>query len=287
MGTLLSPQDFAGGITAAPPAGAVRLGGRTLGGGDFLGIRAAQGIERLIMPHLGRTAFVGWLGTGTTALAVFGSAAPTVSGGTTRATTAVTMATRAKRTGFVSTATAGALSSCFGGNTFVGIGDGAGLGGFCAIFRFTISDPATVAGARMFVGLSSTSVAPTNVEPSTLLNQIGVAQLSGSTNLQIVFGGSTAQNAIDLGANFPAAGGTANLYELMLFSDPNDVAKVGYRVERLNTGNVVEGVLANTVPGITLPSSSTMMTMRMWRSNNATVLAVGLDVVSAVTVWDF
>jgi hypothetical protein len=286
MGVLLSPQDFAGSIGTAPAAGAVRLGERAFAGADFLGVRAAQGIERLFMPHLGRTAFAGWLGTGTNALSVYGTAVPTLAGGTARSPNTNTMATRAKRTGLVSAATAGALCSCFGTTAMLAIGTGSGLGGFLSVFRFVPSDVAAVGGARMFVGLSTTTSAPTNAEPSALTNQIGVAQLSGSANLQIVFGGSAAQTPIDLGVNFPASGNNS-LYELMLFSDPNDNSKVGYRVERLNTGDVAEGSIANSTPGVTLPSAAMMLAMRMWRTNNATALAVGLDLVSAVTIWDF
>jgi len=287
MGVLLSPQDFAGSIGSIPSTGAVRVGSRTFAGADFLGFRTAQGIERIVMPHIARTAFVGWLGTGGSALSITGTAAPTAVGGTARSSGASSMATRAKRTGFVSAATAGAFSSCYGQQAMVAMGSGSGLGGFLTIIRFVVSDGAPVAGARMFIGLSSAGGAPTNVEPAGLPNHIGIAQLAGSANLQIVFGGSSAQTPIDLGPNFPAAGASADLYELALFSDPNDNSRAGYRVERMSTGNVSEGTLTNTTPGTTLPGASTMMAMRMWRTNNATALAVGFDIVSAVTVWDF
>jgi len=287
MGAILSPQDFAGSIGAAPAAGSVRVGDRSLAGADFLAMRAAQGIERLVQPHLGRTSIAAYLGTAANAVSAIGVAAPTASGGAARAPNSNSAASRSKRTGFTSAATAGALSSCYSATGLVALGNGTGLGGFLAIFRFVPSDATTVSGARGFIGLSSTTAAPTNAEPSGLLNQIGLAQISTSANLQIVFGGSAAQAAIDLGANFPAGGLSTDLYELILFSDPLDNSRVGYRVERLNTGNVAEGFLTNTTPGTTLPASATMLAMRMWRTNNATALAVGFDLVSAVAVTDF
>jgi hypothetical protein len=289
MGVLLSPQDFAGSIAGPPATGAVRVGGRTLAGGDFLAMRAAQGIERLVQPMLGRTAVAVWFGTGGSALNPIGVLAPTTVGtATTRPpSAAAVMATRSKRTGYVSAATAGALASIYGTTGLVAPGSGAGIGGFLAVFRFVIADAATVSGARMFVGLSATLSAPTNVEPSTLTNSIGIAQLSTSGNLQIVFGGSAAQPPVDLGAGFPANGGSSDLYELILFSDPVDATKIGWRVERLNTGTVAEGSLANTVPGTTLPSATTILAMRHWRTNNATALAVAIDLVAAMVAWDF
>lgn len=290
MGAILSAQDFAGAIGGAPGAGAVRVGDRTVAGADLLAMRAAQGIERIVQADVSRTALVKVEGTGGAFMAytglvsnVFGSSGTL----TARAPAAASMATRAKRTGLVSAATAGSLSGLYGSTALFAIGNGSGLGGFRATFRFVVSDAATVSGARMFVGLSGTTAAPTNAEPSGLTNQIGVAQLSGSANLQLVYGGSAAQAAIDLGANFPAGGISTDLYELILFSDPNDNSRVGYRVERLNTGNIAEGTIANVAPGTTLPATATMLAIRHWRTNNATALAVGLDIVSAAVVWDF
>lgn len=287
MGVLFSPQDFAGRIGDAPPAGQVRVGEQTLAGADFLSIRPAQSAERLVMPHLGRSLVAAWFGTGASTVSTIGMPTPTVTGGTARGPNTTSMATRQKRTGFVSAATAAAFASCYSTTGFVTLGNGTGLGGFFYVVRFVIADAVTVSGARMFIGLSGTTAAPTNAEPSGLTNQIGAAQLSTSANLHIVFGGSTAQTAIDLGAGFPATGGSANLYELVLHSEPNDNSKVGYRVERLNTGDVAEGSLANAAPGTSLPATSTMLAMRGWRTNNATGLAVGYDLVSAVLIWDF
>ncbi len=187
----------------------------------------------------------------------------------------------------LSAATAASFAGLYGTIPYWFVGNGAGLGGFLAVFRFSPSDQAPVSGARMFVGLSSTTSAPTNVEPATLTNQIGVAQLSTSANLAIVYGGTTAQAAIDLGASFPAGGLTTDLYELTLVSDAGDNSRVGYRVERLNTGDVATGFLANTTPGTTLPATNVVLAQRMWRTNNATALAVGFDLASATVVWDF
>ena len=56
----------------------------------------------------------------------------------------------------------------------------------------------------MFVGLDALTAAPTNIDPSTKVNCIGVAQIATSNNLNIVYGNATAKTPIDLGANFPA-----------------------------------------------------------------------------------
>jgi hypothetical protein len=205
-----------------------------------------------------------------------------------RSITATNRATRQPRVGYVSAATAGALCGYYHNSStgkICSVSDGAGNGGFRFVGRCTVADPATVSGARMFFGLSTDATVPTNVEPNTPTNCIGIAQLSTSANLHIVYGGSAAQTAIDLGANFPAGSLSADLYELMLFSDPASNAAVGYRVERINTGDVASGSLTNTTPGTTLPLATTLLGLRSWRTNNATALAVALDVaIMSVTV---
>jgi hypothetical protein len=287
--------DLVGSAAAAPPPGEARISRRTLAGSDALAMRSAQTAERLVQPDLARTMMAGIFGTGGNSAAFQGciSTSFTATGGTSRGPATTNRATRAKRTAYISAATAAAVCGLYAGTTngpLVTIG-GAGGGGFRAVIRFVPSDAATVAGARMFVGLAASVAAPANVEPNSLSNQIGVGQLSGSGNLQMMFGGSAAQTAIDLGTNFPAAGAAADLYELILFSDPNDNTKVGWRVERnpesATSNFVAEGVIANATPGTTLPAVTTMLGVRLWRTNNATALAVGLDLVSVVLTSDF
>ncbi len=290
MSEFVTPLDLSGGAASAPAAGAVRLARRTFAGADLLALRSAQGIERTAMPQLARTPYAAVVGTGANSFFVHGMASGQFTSQgtlTARIPGTANMVARTKRTGIVSAATTGALASFYQTTAMVALGNGTGLGGFLFVGRFSISDAASVSGARMFVGLSATVAAPTNVEPSALGNQIGVAQVSGLTTLQIVYGGTAAQTAIDLGANFPASGPSTDLYELILFSDANDSTKMGYRVERLNTGAVAEGTLANTTPGTTLPAGTLMMAMRHWRTNNATALAVGLDIAAASVTWDF
>ena len=163
-------------------------------------------------------------------------------------------------------------------------GTGAGLGGFHYVCRFVPSDAANVSGARMFIGLRNAIAAPTNVEPSTLTNCIGVAQISTSNNLHIVYGGSAQQTPIDLGAGFPANGASAAAYEIQLFASPVNQT-ISWKVARLDTGDTVSGNLSGTV-GSQVPAATTFLAHAAWRCNNATALACGLDVVSVYLETD-
>jgi hypothetical protein len=130
----------------------------------------------------------------------------------------------------------------------------------------------------MFVGLSASVAAPTNVEPSTLVNVIGVGKVgTDDTQLRIFYGGTTAQTSIALGsANFPINNTTA--YELTLFAPPSTTGTVHYEVTNLNTNFKASGTLSGG--GTVLPVATTLLTTQIWRSNNATAAAVGIDICS-------
>lgn len=227
-----------------------------------------------------------WLppGNGTTVPGVFGMLALTATGTATARNVATTKAfTRAQRLGFVSAATAGSLGGAriAAGQITTGVSGAPALGGFLFRCVFGCSDAATVAGARQFVGVSSTTGAPTNVEPSTLTNSIGIGHGAADTNLKLYYGGSAAQTPIDLGANFPANTLSTDIYSLELSCAVGVNNSVTYIVKRLNTGNFATGTLSAATPGTHLPANTTLLApLQAWRSNNATALAVGLDIMA-------
>lgn len=231
-------------------------------------------LDTTLQANLGGNKVALWMppGGSTTVPGVFGMAALTATGTATARTVATTnLLTRMTRLGFVSAATAGALAGAREAVAKFTTGAGPGLGGFFARYRFGVSDPATVAGARMFVGLDALTAAPTNIDPSTKVNCVGVGQIAASNNLQIIYGNATAKAPIDLGANFPANTNT-DAYELNLFSPP--AGGVHWQVRRLNTAFEASGFLAST----DTPAATALLCHQLWRCNNATALAVGLDV---------
>lgn len=267
---------------AVPSADRVKLFGRSIASRIMPAFVGPSGLDSALQPLLARNKIGYWCppGNATTVPGVLGFAALTATGtATARNVAATNMATRMRRLGYVSAATAGSLA---GGRLAVAqftIGDGGSpaLGGFFVTFRFVPSDAATVAGKRTFVGMISSTGAPTNVEPSTLTNCIGIAGLSSSSNLHIVYGGSAAQTPIDLGANFPANTLSVDAYDLTIFASPTGA--VYYQVTRINTGHVTSGQLTG-VAGVALPALSTLLAMSAWVCNNATALAAAIDLCS-------
>ena len=233
-----------------------------------------SGLDTTLQANLGGNKVALWMppGGATTVPGVFGMAALTATGtATSRAIATTNLLTRMTRLGFVSAATAGALAGAREAVAKYTTGAGPGLGGFFARYRFGVSDAATVAGARMFIGLDALTAAPTNIDPSTKVNCVGVGQIAASNNLQIIYGNATAKTPIDLGANFPANTNT-DAYELNLFSPP--AGGVHWHVRRLNTAFEASGFLAST----DTPAATALLCHQLWRCNNATALAVGLDV---------
>jgi hypothetical protein len=276
----------------APATGTIVVGETSLGGLEVMSIRAPGWTAYVPQFLTGRQRTVGVLYTVGSATPGFmaGTAANFATLGTATAVTptATSHFTRQFRISYVSATTAGSLAghcvnSSSARNFTVG---GSGVGGFLFIARFGQGDAATVAGARQFVGLSIATATPTNVEPSTELNQIGFGQISTSNNMHVIFGGSVAQTPIDLGASFPMDTLSVDSYECVLFSDKNDNTKIRYQVTRLNTGDVATGTLTNTTPGTTLPATTAFLGKRAWRCNNATLAAVTLALHSVVVHVD-
>jgi hypothetical protein len=252
--------------------------------------KGPSGLDYALQTHIGLDKISVWsqIGNSATAPNLFGGARTlTVVGtATARSVTTTNMATRAKRLGYVSSNISGSLASIRTAVSLYTLGVPGGgsvpdLGGFLMIIRFVPSNAASVSGERFFAGVWSSTAAPTNVEPSTLTNVIGIAQLSTSTNLQIVYGGSAAQTPINLGANFPGAGLSTDIYDFWIWSPPNSNNTVYYYVERLNTGDKASGTLTAATPGTQLPLNTTLLSAPViWKSNNAQNLAVAFDLVS-------
>jgi len=269
---------------STPAANKLTLYSRAIGGRYMLKQIGPSAQTTTFQPFLARNKVGYWAppGNSTTLPAVFGYTAPTTVGTTTAANVATTnFFTRLRRLSFVSSSTAGSLSTFRVAITQIQLGDGFGNGGFYKIIRFGCSDPATVAGARQFFGISSSTAAPSNVEPNTLTNCVGIGHGAADTNMMLYYGGSTAQTPISLGANFPINTLSTDAYELALFSPSSQFCTVYYEVTRLNTGDVATGTLVGDGAGIVLPSPYTLLNYSWnYRTNNATALSVSIDIMS-------
>lgn len=261
--------------------GTVQIGSKSIASRAMLAQVNVNEVENVLQPFIGRNRIALWNspGSSTGVPGTFGMFPPTLSGTLSRLTTTTNAATRMRRTGFPTTSTAGTLATVYSTVAQYTAGSGtAGDGsGFHYVCRFVPSNGAAVSGERFFCGMSSSVSIPTNVDPATLTNSIGVAQLSSSsTQLYFVCGGSVAQLAVGLGAtDFPAGTLGTTAFEISIYS-PSNVANTYYvQITNINTGASYNTTLSGSSTSI--PQSTTLLNWRIWKTNNATALTAAFD----------
>ncbi|MCX7646859.1 MAG: phage tail repeat domain-containing protein, partial [Rhodobacteraceae bacterium] len=263
---------------ALPSADHLGLFGRRIAGRMLPSFLGAAGPDSALQPFLARNSVSIWNAAGGTTVTQLGASFTVLGTATARTPATTNLFTRMKRVGLPTTTTAGNLAGVRIGFLQYSLGtgpDGSGisLGGFTMICRFGMQ--AVSSSFRAFVGMHGSSAAPTNANPATRTQQIGVARIDGSNNLNIVYGGTSAQTPIDLGTDFPATTTNVDFYEIALFA-PAGVTETAYwQVTRLNTGHVASGTL--TGGAAVLPSAATLLTFNSWISNNTDAVAVGID----------
>lgn len=248
------------------------------------------GLDSAFQPFLARNKVGYWnpQGNATTVPGAFGMPALTANGTATSRTVAVTnLATRMRRIGYPSSATAGTFAGARTALAQFSAGSGSNDGsGFFLVARWVESDPAPVSGRRAFVGMTATTGAFTNVEVSTLLNNVGICQLStDSTQWYWQQAGSAAGTPVACGTSVGAPGGNSTTaWELAIFA-PNSVANTYY----LQLSNLVTGAYVTTTmtgAAAALPQSTMLLSFNLWATNNATALAVGQDLCSLYVETD-
>lgn len=281
-----SPLDLLSADATAPAADTVRLS-RIVRGRQGLGIVLPNGQTIPLGPPLGWGSQIFWapLASVNTVVTPLGASTPTTTGTlTSRAITATNALTRMKRAAVVSGTVAGNVGGQHTNAPVCAIGNGAGVGGFLYNCRFACSDAANNTPARQYVGLTTSTTAPTNVDPTTGglgVFHIGIGHGASASNLSILSEGSGGRQAIDLGSSFPANTLSLDPYDFTLFADPF-TSDVIYHVENMRTGAVATGTLA---AGTNLPAATVFLAHRAWRTNNSNAAAVGLDLMHYKIDW--
>jgi len=262
----------------APSSAQLKLIAQSIAGRYLPKAVGPSNLQMFLQPHVGKQKIGVWMpfGNSATLPTAEGIASPTAAGTATLRAVAVTnFVTAMRRIGFVSGTAAGSMAGWRGAVLQFYRGDAAGRGGFQLIVRFASSDAAAVAGARTFVGFTTGIAAPTNVEPSSQTNILGLGCDTADSTFSIMHNdGAGTATKVSLGAGFPANTLSQDAYELALFCPPND-ATVQYRVENLVTSVVASGTLSTN-----LPANNQLLALQGWRTNNATLLAVGIDLIS-------
>jgi hypothetical protein len=134
---------------------------------------------------------------------------------------------------------------------------------------------------RGFFGLRGASAAPTDVNPSTLTNIIGLGWDSGDVNLSIIYNdGTGTASKFDLGSNFPRpTADRSGAWDLTILSDGQ--GNVYWAVRSLANGATASGILTTDIP-----AGNTLLTFNSYISVGGTssVIGVGLSVLEILQV---
>jgi hypothetical protein len=183
--------------------------------------------------------------------------------------------TKEQRIGFVSSASAGNSAGFFA--TTKNINPSAidtSIGGYNFTCIFVVSSASPVANGRAFVGLYATAGVIGNVEPTSLVNMIGIGWDAGDATMRIMHNdGSGTATEVDLGANFPTTTVSQDIITFNLFH-PCGGAYPRYTVRNLQTGVTTQGMITSA----NQPAQGTMLGPQVWINNGATAAAVGIDI---------
>ncbi len=145
-------------------------------------------------------------------------------------------------------------------------------GGFRFYGVWGPSTGVSVTTNRGFFGLANSVAAPTDVEPSTLINCIGLGWDAADARVQIMHNdGSGACTKIALGVSFNVpTTDRAALYSLELYSPPGTTQTVDYLVTDLVSGATATGTISTN-----LPTTSTSLGYRGYLSVGGTNSVIG------------
>lgn len=274
---------------ATPAADTVRLFGRKVGGRMFPAYIDPSGLDSPLQPLIAsnKIAWANPVGNGNV-LHVMGIAL-TATGTATAANVATTnIHTAIRRLEYaVTTASATAVAGFRSGVNQYHIGDAnAPFGGFFTVCRFGPSrGQAANATRRGFVGMTSNTSPPTDVDPSATAawaNLIGVGHDAADANWQIMHRtGTGTTTKIDTGIP-KAYNDTTEMFEVAIFTAPTGTPAVGVQLTRLSDGLTFSHVITSN-----LPAATTLLGFQAYNSAGGTSSVMGISLVSLYLETDY
>lgn len=270
----------------APAATGVALFGKAVAGRNLPAYRGNTGLDSILQSSIVRNKLSRWLPIGNSVTVdTDGVGDLTATGVATLATVATTNRhTWQKRIDYlVTTAASTAVAGWSYTETMWGRGANAGDGGFFMVCRFGLATGNTTATRRCFVGLRNSVAAPTDVNPSTQVNCVGVGYDSADTQLQIIYNdASGTASKIALGSSFnrPTTDRTS-CYELALYCAPAGTS-IGYEVTDLVSGAVATGSITTD-----MPANTTLLAPIGYASVGGTSSVIGITLMSLGIETDY
>ena len=283
-------SDFGSGTPTIPGSG-MKLWARTRAGRRMAAVMGPSGLDTSLQPFLATNQVrlhqpihntTGNFAFGDSALTATATAtAAAVAGQTTASSTALHLGT--KRLDYLAASASNSIAGFRQSSNHIYVSSAAGMGGFFFVCRFSPATGQSNTTKRCFVGVSNNTAAPTDVDPSTLTNMLGVGYNSADTNWQILNGGTVAGGKT---ATSVAKGTTdrPGIYECAIFVPPGSL-QATIQFTDLFAGTTQSA----TIPaGTGAPASGTTLSGRGYcSSGTATASLMGITLFSMYIETDY
>jgi len=274
---------------ALPEAGTVRLFARSVGGRMLPAYIGPSGLDSALQPLIASNK-IAWANPNgnSTGIGLMGIAI-TATGTATAANVATTnIHTAMRRLEYaVTTAAATAVAGFRSGVNQYHIGDAnAPFGGFFTVCRFGPSrGQAANATRRGFVGMTSNTSPPTDVDPSATAawaNLIGVGHDAADANWQIMHRtGTGTTTKIDTGIP-KAYNDTTEMFEVAIFTAPTGTPSVTVQLRRLSDDLTFTHTITSN-----LPAATTLLGFQAYNSVGGTSSVIGISLGSLYLETDY
>lgn len=272
---------------SVPPADSLKVYAYKRANHTMLRTMGPAGLDMFVQPHVAHNSVLSIKGG-------FGVAAPAGIGPVPTAVGTATAATFATATGhtavnrvdyLVTTAATSAIAGWrYATATMMRGGTPTGFGGFYYVCRWGPATGVATTTNRAFVGLANAVTAPSDVEPSSQSNIIGMGWDAADANIQIMVNAASTTTKTNLGASFPVpTADRTKMYELALFNAPGDT-NCYYEVTDISTSTptIATGTLSTNLPALT-----TALAPRGWMSAGGTSSVIGIALSSLYIESDF
>lgn len=289
----ITSSGYAGIQVPERPSGTPTVGGmlqvfnKPLAGRAMVAQIGSAGLDTILQPHWGRNKIATWNPAGnSTTITANGATGFSATG--TATTASVNTANRHRRQRRVDYRATTASTTAVSGWRYTQAmwtigGSNDGDGGFTFVNRFSPSFGVANANHVCYVGMSSSTAAPSSVQPSSQNNIVGVGYDSADDNWQIMHSAGGATVKIDLGSQFPVpTTDTLESYELALFASPGNTSNVGWQFSDNVLDRTTSGVITTSLPAI-----STLLTMRGWVAAGGTSSVTGIALMSCYIESDY
>ena len=268
-----------------PAANRTKIYTKSIGGKPVTATYNADGNEAIIQPLFGTKNIRKWLPAGNSTTIVADGAAALTATGTATAANVATTNRHTIRPGLEYLVTTAATTAVAGFREAAAqkfMGNSAGNGGFTFICTFGQATGVATTTNRLFVGFSSSTSAPTDVEPSTLTNMFGVGWDAADANIQFMSNdGTGTATKTSLGIAVPTADRTS-VYRLEMYCPPNSTTLTYTFRDLAAGGSVVTGTVTTDLPAV-----NTLLAARGWMSVGGTSSVIGIALKSLYIESDF